>query len=75
MKIEITKDADDYVDVVIADEDRHPSLRMTVGSDGIERIFHERNSSAAELSLNIAAAIRALGATLEHVLSIGDRNG
>ena len=69
MRIEITKESDIYSEVVIRDEDQDLALRMTVGSDGIERIIHNQNRSSIELSCDIAAALRALSSTLEHLLS------
>ena len=48
---------------------------MTVGPDGIERFIDEQNRSAIELSSDIAAAIRVLGSTLEHILSMSDWAG
>ena len=74
MRIEIAKEVDIYVEVVIWDEDQDLALRMTVGPDGIERIIHEQNRSAIEMSSDIAAAIRALSSTLEHILSRSDRD-
>ena len=75
MRIEITKEVDIHAEVVIWDEGQSLALRMTVGPDGIERFVDEQNRSAIELSSDIAAAIRALGSTLEHILSMSDRDG
>ena len=75
MRIEITKEVNIYAEVVIWDEGQGLALRMTVGPDGIERFIDEQNRSAIELSSDIAAAIRALGSTLEHILSMSDRDG
>ena len=75
MRIEITKEVDISTEVVIWDEGQDLALRMTVGPDGIERFIDEQNRSAIELSSDIAAAIRALGSTLEHILSMSDRDG
>ena len=69
VRIEIAKETDIYAEVVIWDEDQTLALRMTVGPDGTERIFHEQSRSAIELSPDITAAIRALSSTLEHLLS------
>ena len=73
MKIEIAKEADISSEVVIRDEDQSIALRMTLGPDGIERFVHERVRSALELSMDIAAALRALSSTLEHILSTNIR--
>lgn len=75
MRIEITKEVDISTEVVIWDEGQALALRMTVGPDGIERFIDEQNRSAIELSSDIAAAIRALGSALEHILSMSDRDG
>ena len=75
MRTEITKEVDISAKVVIRDEGQALALRMKVGPDGIERIIDEQNRSAIELSSDIAAAIRALGSTLEHILSRSDREG
>ena len=75
MRIEIAKEADISCEVVIRDEDQGLALRMTLGPDGIERIIGHRNRSAVELSCDIAAAIRALGSTLEHLLTRSVREG
>ena len=74
MRIEIAKEADFSSEVAIWDEDQNLALRMTLGPDGIERIIHEQNRSAIELSSDITAAFRALSSTLEHILSrrVGD---
>ena len=74
MRIEMTKEADISAEVAIWDEGHALALRMTVGPDGIERFIDEQNRSAIELSSDIAAAIRALGSTLEHILSRSDRD-
>ena len=75
MRIEIAKEVDISTEVVIWDEGQALALPMTVGPDGIERFIDEQNRSAIELSSDIAAAIRALGSTLEHILSMSDRDG
>ena len=75
MRIEIAKESDIWCEVVIRDEDQDLALRMTLGPDGIERIIHDRNRSAVELSCDIAAAIRALSSTLEHLYSRSVRDG
>ena len=75
MRIEIAKEANATSEVVIRDEDQRLALRMTLGADGIERIVHERSRSSIELSTDIAAAIRALGSTLEHILATSVRDG
>lgn len=75
MRIEIAKEANVSSEVVIRDEDQSLALRMTLGPDGIERIVHERGRSAIELSTDIAAAIRALSSTLEHMLTTSVRDG
>lgn len=75
MRIEIAKEANVSSEVVIRDEDRSLALRLTLGPDGIERIVHERARSAIELSTDIAAAIRALSSTLEHILETSVRDG
>jgi len=74
VRIEITKEVEISAEVVIWHEGQDLALRMIVGPDGIERIVDEQNRSAIELSSDIAAAIRALGATLEHILSRSDRD-
>ena len=74
MRIEITKEADISSEVVIREEGQGLALRMTLGPDGIERIVHDRNGSAIELSLDIAAAIRALSSTMEHMLTTSVRD-
>ena len=74
MRIEITKEADISSEVVIREEGQGLALRMTLGPDGIERIVHDRNGAAIELSLDIAAAIRALSSTLEHMLTTSVRD-
>ena len=73
MRIEIPKQVDIYAEVVIWDDGQDLALRMTGSPDGIERRIDEQNRSAIELSSDIAAAIRALDATLEHILSRSDR--
>ena len=75
VRIEIAKESDIWCEVVIRDEDQDLALRMTLGPDGIERIIHDRNRSAVELSCDIAAAIRALSSTLEHLYSRSVRDG
>ena len=75
MRIEVAKEANVSSEVVIRDEDQSLALRMTLGPDGIERIVHERSRSATELSADIAAAIRALSSTLEHILTTSVRDG
>lgn len=69
MRIEIGKEADISTEVVIREEGQGLALRMTLGPDGIERIVRDQNGSAIELSLDIAAAMRALSSTLEHMLA------
>ena len=75
MRIEIVKEANVSSEVVIRDEDQSLALRLTLGPDGIERIVHERGRPAIELSTDIAAAIRALSSTLEHILETSVRDG
>ena len=75
MRIEIAKEANVSSEVVIRDEDQSLALRLTLGPDGIERIVHERARPAIELSTDIAAAIRALSSTLEHILETSIRDG
>ena len=75
MRIEIAKEADISTEVLIREEDQGLALRITLGPDGIERIVHDQNRSAIELSLDITAAIRALSATLEHMLTTSVRDG
>ena len=74
MRIEIAKEADISSEVVIREEGQGLALRMTLGPDGIERIVHDQNRSATELSLDIAAAIRALSSALEHMLTTSVRD-
>ena len=73
MRIEIAKETDTD-EIVVWDEDNDLTLRVRLGADGIERVVHHDDRSAIELSTDIAAAIRALGRTLEHILSgeVGD---
>ena len=68
MRIEISKESDSD-EIVIWDADHDLALRVTLGADGIERVVHDDDRTAAELSADIAAAVRALGSTLEHILS------
>lgn len=75
MRIEMTKEAHISAEVAIWDEGQALALRVTVGPDGIERFIDEQNRSAIELSSDIAAAIRALGSTLKHILSMSDQDG
>ena len=75
MRIEIAKEASVSSEVVVRDEEQALALRMTLGPDGIERIGHERGRPAIELSTDIAAAIRALSSTLEHILTTSVRDG
>ena len=75
LRIEIAKEVNVSSEVMIRDEDQSLALRMTLGPDGIERIVHERGRSAIELSTDIAAAIRALSSTLEHLLTTSVRDG
>ena len=68
MRIEIAKETESD-EIVIWSEDNNLAMRVKLGTDGIERVIHDDDRSAIELSVDIAAAIRALGTTLEHILS------
>ena len=68
MRIEIAKESDNN-EIVVWDEDQDLALRITHREDGIERVIHDRDRSAVELSADIAAAIGELSAALGHILS------